>query len=147
MRTYPQRPWVGIGIVVHKNDDILLIKRAKPPYAGSWSLPGGAQDLGETVFDGAYREVLEETGVATHKPRLIDIVDSIHHDKDGKVLYHYTLIEVSCLYKAGQLKALDDAADACWVKYEDLPDYRLRDETMRIISASYLSRKASLTEE
>lgn len=147
MRTYPQRPWVGIGIVVHKNNDILLIKRAKPPYAGDWSLPGGAQDLGETVFDGAYREVFEETDVETHDHRLIDIVDSIHHDEDGKVLYHYTLIEVSCLYKTGQLKALDDASDARWVKYKDLSGYSLRDETMRIIRASYRSRKASLTEE
>jgi len=147
MRTYPQRPWVGIGIVVHKDDNILLIKRSKPPYAGSWSLPGGAQDLGETVYEGALREVLEETGIETHDPRLIDIVDSIHYDEDGKVLYHYTLIEVSCLYKAGQLKALDDASDARWVKPQDLTNYGLRKETIQIVNASYLSRKASLTEE
>lgn len=147
MRTYPERPWVGIGIVVHKDENILLIKRAQPPYAGSWSLPGGAQDLGETVFEGAFREVLEETGIKTHDHRFIDIVDSIHHDKNGKVQYHYTLVEVSCLHQSGQPLAYDDAADARWVKYDDLAAYNLRDETMRIITWSYRSRKASLTDE
>ncbi|SCA54807.1 NUDIX hydrolase [Candidatus Terasakiella magnetica] len=147
MRLYPDRPWVGIGIVIHKDDDILLIKRAKPPYAGQWSLPGGAQDLGETIFQGAYREALEETNIKTTDHRLIDIVDSIHKDENDKIEYHYTLIEVSCLYKSGTLKAMDDASAAQWVPFTKIGNYGLRDETLRIITQSYLSRNASETEE
>ncbi len=146
MRTYPTRPWVGIGIVVHKDDKILLIKRAKAPNMGQWSLPGGAQNIGETVFEGAIREVLEETGIATQDHRFLDVVDSIHKDTQGKIEFHYTLIEISCLYKHGTLCAQDDASDARWVSKDQLAEYNLWHETQRIIEKSYLSRKASLTE-
>jgi len=147
MRIYPNRPWVAMGVVVHKNDQILLIQRAKEPYIGSWSLPGGAQKIGETVFQGAAREVLEETGLQTHDHQLIDIVDSIHRDANGKVEYHYTLIEVSCLYQTGNLRAGDDALSAKWVSYDEIENYDLRTETLRIIHQSYRSRNASFTEE
>ncbi|WP_135078358.1 NUDIX hydrolase [Terasakiella sp. SH-1] len=146
MRTYPQRPWVAIGVVVHKGDNILLIKRAKEPNKGRWSLPGGAQDLGETVFAGAAREVFEETAIQTTDHCLIDVVDSIHRDDENRVLYHYTLIEISCLYQDGTLKASDDALEAIWAPYHKISSYDLREDTLRIITQSYLSRKASLTE-
>ena len=62
-RTYPDRPWVGVGvIVVRGTTEVLLIQRAQPPNQGQWTLPGGGQDLGETVFETAVREVYEETG-------------------------------------------------------------------------------------
>lgn len=147
MRTYPDRPWIGIGVVVHKDENILLIKRGKEPNKGRWSLPGGAQNIGETVFEGAAREVLEETAVSTTGHRLIDVVDSIHRDHKNAVKYHYTLIEIACEYEKGQLQALDDAACAQWVPFEKIEDYDLMAETIRIIKASYLSRKASFTEE
>lgn len=147
MRTYPERPWVGIGVVVHKDEDILLIKRAKAPYKGAWSLPGGAQHIGETVIEGAKREVFEETGIYTTQHHFIDIIDSIHYDKDKGVEYHYTLIEISCLYQKGMLAANDDALCAKWVPYSQIDRYNLREDTLRIITQSYRSRNASLTEE
>lgn len=147
MRTYPNRPWVGLGVIVHKDNEILLIKRAKEPNIGRWSLPGGAQNVGETVFEGSAREVLEETNIITFDHTLIDVVDSIHLDQDNKIKYHYTLIEVSCLYKSGIVRAQDDAQEACWVRLDDINNYDLLKETLRIIELSYLSRKASLTDE
>ena len=62
-REYPTRPWVGVGVIVFRGDEILLIKRGRPPGLGEWGIPGGAQNLGETVFEAAEREVREETGV------------------------------------------------------------------------------------
>lgn len=133
MRIFPERPWVGIGVVVHRGSDILLIKRAKAPNKGRWSLAGGAQSLGETVFDGAKREVLEETGILVQDPKLIDVVDSIHPHPDGRIEYHYTLIEVSTLYHCGTAIAMDDAAAVCWVPIQELDQYDLPDQTKRII--------------
>jgi ADP-ribose pyrophosphatase YjhB (NUDIX family) len=63
-REYPARPFVGIGIVVIKDDHVLLCQRGKPPNLGSWTLPGGAQDLGETCEEAARRELMEECGLA-----------------------------------------------------------------------------------
>lgn len=147
MREYPNRPWVGIGVVVHKGEDILLIKRAKAPNKGRWSLPGGAQHLGETIFEGAAREVYEETNITITTPKVIDCLDSIHKDDLDKVQYHYSLIEISCNYQAGKLQAQDDALEAQWVPYDRLHDFDLPQNTHEVIMKSYLSRKASLTEE
>ena len=95
-REYPERPIVGIGAVVIKNDQVLLIRRGKPPRLGGLSLPGGAQKVGETVFEGALREVTEETGVEAEVLGLIDVVDSMTRDDDGRLQFHYTLIDVVC---------------------------------------------------
>lgn len=147
MRQYPTRPWVGIGVVVHKGHDILLIKRAKAPNKGLWSLPGGAQDLGETIAEGAAREVLEETAIVTTDHCVIDCLDSIHKDSQGQIEYHYTLVEISCLYHSGTLRALDDALSAKWVPFNQIQNMELPKNTQMIIEKSYRSRKASFTDE
>ncbi len=61
-REYPEKPMVGVGVVVWRGAQFLLIRRGKPPRAGLWSLPGGLQELGETVRETAAREIREETG-------------------------------------------------------------------------------------
>ena len=83
-RTYPDRPWVGVGVIVFRGDEILLVRRGKPPNQGQWSLPGGGQDLGETVFEAARREVAEEAGIDMVRPvEVLTTVDSVHRD-DGR---------------------------------------------------------------
>jgi ADP-ribose pyrophosphatase YjhB (NUDIX family) len=132
-REYPERPIVGIGAVVIKNDHVLLIRRGKPPRPGSLSLPGGAQRVGETVFEGAVREVMEETGIEAEVLGLIDVVDSMTKDGDGRLQYHYTLVDVVCRWVAGEPQAAGDAADALWTPLADVPGLELWSETRRII--------------
>lgn len=132
-REYPERPIVGIGAVVIKNDQVLLIRRGKPPRLGGLSLPGGAQKVGETVFEGALREVTEETGVEAEVLGLIDVVDSMTKDDDGRLQFHYTLIDVVCRWTSGEPKAGGDAADALWMPLADIPGLGLWSETQRII--------------
>ena len=59
-REYPDAPMVGVGVVVWRGDELLLIQRGKPPREGAWSLPGGRQKLGETTREAGRREVMEE---------------------------------------------------------------------------------------
>lgn len=132
-REYPERPIVGIGAVVIKNDQVLLIRRGKPPRPGSLSLPGGAQRIGETVFEGALREVMEETGVEAEVLGLIDVVDSMTKDDAGRLQFHYTLVDVVCRWIAGEPTAGGDAADALWMPLSDVPELPLWSETRRII--------------
>ena len=131
-RTYPERPFVGVGIVVLDKDSVLLVRRGKPPRKGMWSLPGGIQEVGETVFEAARREVQEETGLEVEILGLIDVVDSIHLDDDERVQIHYTLVDVLAR-GAGDPVAGDDAAAAAWFDLGKIDDLDLWDETVRII--------------
>ncbi|HYM30690.1 MAG TPA: NUDIX hydrolase [Candidatus Cybelea sp.] len=133
-REYPDRPIAAVGVVVWRGDQVLLIRRGKAPRAGQWSLPGGAQEIGETVADTARREVLEETGVHIGEPRLIEVLDSIQRGGDGRVVYHYTLIDFTAEWVSGDAKAGGDAAEVNWVAKSSLADHALWPETVRIIN-------------
>ena len=130
---YGDQAVVGVGTVVFKGDDVLLIRRAKDPGAGTWSLPGGKQELGETVAACALREVREETGIEIALGPLVDVVDAIRTDPAGRVRTHYTLVDFVGEWLAGELTPGDDA-DACvWAPPAALPGYGLWSETLRII--------------
>ncbi|MDH5748723.1 MAG: NUDIX hydrolase [Rhodospirillales bacterium] len=132
-RTYPNRPIAAVGIVIIDEDRILLVRRTKPPRQGRWSLPGGVQETGETVFEAARREVLEETGITVEIKGLVDVVDSIKRDDQEKISLHYTLIEVVAVPVSGKLAAASDADEADWFPLKDISDMGLWSETVRII--------------
>lgn len=141
-REYPERPIVGIGVVVWRGEDVLLVRRGKPPRAGDWSLPGGAQELGERAAQAAVREVQEEAGIEIHVTGLIDVVDGIARDAEGRIRHHYTLVEFRAEWVNGELCAGDDAAEARWVPRGRIGDYGLWSETVRIIEQSARLAKA-----
>ena len=133
-RRYPRRPIVGIGVVVFRGDEVLLIKRGKPPVSDRWSIPGGAQEIGETVREAALREVSEETGIEIEIVGLIDVVDGITRDAEGRAKYHYTLVDFAALWVSGEARAASDAAAARWVHRDAVAGLELWDETRRIVA-------------
>lgn len=135
-REYPVQPIIGLGAIVWKDGRVLMVQRAKPPRAGIWSLPGGAQDLGESVTEGIRREIAEETGVQIELLGLVEVIDSIQRDADGRIRYHYTIIDYVARWTGGEAVAGDDAADVAWVDPADLHRLDLWDETIRVIEKS-----------
>ena len=131
---------VGVGVVVWRGEEFLLIQRAKPPRAGSWSLPGGLQELGETVRETAAREIREETGLEIEVTNLIDVFDTITRDKLGRVRLHYTLVDYTAEWRGGDAVAASDAAGIRWVHLDELERYDLWTETARAIRLSAASR-------
>lgn len=130
------RPAVGVGVAIFKGEDVLLIKRGKEPRKGQWSLPGGAQELGETTVDAAYREVLEETGLTVDIKEIVDAVNVIQKDKSGVIEYHYVLVDYVAEYVSGTAIAMDDAVDTKWVPIATISSLDLWSETVRIILKS-----------
>jgi 8-oxo-dGTP diphosphatase len=133
-REYPARPIVGIGIVVIKGNTVLLVRRGKPPNIGSWTLPGGAQELGETTEDAARRELLEETGIEVGKLHFAATVDNIRHDETGRVHFHYTIIDFAARWVSGEPVADTDVTEAVWAPLDALDDYGLWSEAHRVIA-------------
>lgn len=138
IREYPDRPWIGIGVIVFRGNDVLLIQRGKPPRLGSWSLPGGAQHLGETAQEAARRELLEETGISAGPLLLADVIDSVTRDENGAVQYHYTIVDYCAEWLCGEAVAGDDVTATAWVGPGDLPKYALTREAEAVIA---LARK------
>jgi 8-oxo-dGTP diphosphatase len=119
-RWYPQLPMVGVHTLIFKEDKILLAKRAKEPSKDKWSLPGGRLELGETVYQAARREVLEECSIEIEIERLFDVGESIIRDDAGRVKYHFVLIYLLAWYKAGNVRAQSDVDDVKWVRFDEL---------------------------
>ena len=132
-REYPPRPIVGIGVVVLKGDSVLLVRRGKPPNLGDWTVPGGAQELGETTEETARRELMEEAGVEVGALTLAATVDTIRHDAAGRVQYHYTIIDYAARWLSGEPRAGSDATAAVWAPLDRLDEYRLWSEAVRVI--------------
>ncbi|MDG1707649.1 MAG: NUDIX hydrolase [Emcibacteraceae bacterium] len=140
-REYPNNPIPAIGTVVFKDDQVLLIQRNKPPKKSEWSIPGGAQNLGETLKHAAAREVREETGIEIINITLVDTVDYIKKDDKGDILYHYSLIDYMADYLSGELIAGDDALSAKWVPITELPSYNLWEATIKLIEDAIALKK------
>ncbi|MCW4039102.1 MAG: NUDIX hydrolase [Candidatus Bathyarchaeota archaeon] len=119
-RKYPVCPLIGVGALIHRGDKIVVVKRENEPAKGLWSIPGGLLELGERVYDGVKREVMEETGLDVEIDRLLDVIDNIVYDDDGKICYHYVLIDYLCSSSHGDLTAATDVTEAQWIKLEDV---------------------------
>jgi 8-oxo-dGTP diphosphatase len=132
-RAYPARPIVGVGVVVWHGDQVLLVRRGKPPRRGQWSLPGGAQQLGETVAEAARREVKEEVGLEVILGDIVATVDLIERDPHERIRYHYTLIDFVAEAPSAALRPGSDAADARWFSVAEIEALRLWAETVRVI--------------
>lgn len=137
-RLYPSAPLVGVGVVV-LNDDrkILLVKRGNEPGKGLWSLPGGMVQLGERVRDAAVREVYEECNLTVEPEDVMSVVDLILKDADGKVKYHYVLIDYFARYKGGDLTPQSDVSDADWFSLAELEQLEIPEVTRKVILKAF----------
>jgi ADP-ribose pyrophosphatase YjhB (NUDIX family) len=121
VREYPAAPLVGVGAVVVDGDRVLLVRRGRPPALGRWSLPGGLVEVGEPVEAAVRREVAEECGLAVLVHGLVGVVDRIVRDPDGRVRYHYVLLDyLATPAAAGRVEAGSDALAAQWCDREAL---------------------------
>ncbi|WBQ09324.1 NUDIX hydrolase [Hyphomonadaceae bacterium ML37] len=107
------RPVVSVGAVVWRGDDVLLIRRARAPFQGQWSIPGGKVEFGETLEDALVREVREETGVEIALTGLIGVYQSIEAER------HFVMIDWCAHWISGEPRADDDALEACFVPLDE----------------------------
>ena len=123
-RRYPERPIVAVLAVVLRGEGpdtrALIVQRAQQPNAGRWGFPGGVLELGETVGEGAMRELLEETGITAEPAGVLNVHDAVSRDGEGRVQFHYVLVAVRGIWRSGEGEPADDAAACAWVSRADI---------------------------
>ena len=139
---YPARPVVGVGAVVLDGSRVLLVKRAHAPLKGEWSLPGGAVELGETLEAAVAREVLEETGVAVDVGPVVEVLDRVERGPDGRVEYHFVIVDYLCRPRDNRLARGSDADDVRWATLGELSGLRVTQAAIDVIHKG-LARKVS----
>jgi 8-oxo-dGTP diphosphatase len=126
-------PVPAVGVVCIRGDEVLLIRRGKPPRQGEWSLPGGRIEPGERAIDAALRELREETGVEAEIVGLIDVVDGLFPEAG----MHYVLIDYAAIWRSGEPVAGDDAAEARFWPVAEIGALIDWSETRRIIHEAF----------
>jgi 8-oxo-dGTP diphosphatase len=133
-RHYPDQPIVGVGAVVFRGDEVLLVRRGKEPGLGEWSLPGGAVEVGETLEEALRRELREETGIEVEILGLSAFLERIFPDTAGKISYHYVLLDFLCCYTGGAPRAGSDVLELCFSPLSQLDKFQLAGLTWDVIA-------------
>jgi 8-oxo-dGTP diphosphatase len=117
---YPLCPRLAVGAVVMRDRLVLLVRRGKPPARGLWAVPGGSVRLGESLRQAAEREILEETGLTIRAGEPLLTFETIQQDADGRIRFHYVIIDLAAEYIAGEIQPADDASDARWFTLDEV---------------------------
>lgn len=135
-------PWpvVAVGAIIWKDDRFLLIRRGTPPRQGGWSIPGGRQEAGETVYQAVHREIREETGIEIDILEVTAVVDLIDREESG-IKHHYTVIDVLAEWRSGEARAGDDATEVAWARIEDIGEYDLPELQIEVIGKADRQRR------
>jgi ADP-ribose pyrophosphatase len=113
-REYPEAPIPTVGAVIFSGERVLLVRRGKAPNKGTWTLPGGAIELGETMRQAIEREVREECGIQVQAGDIVEVLDIIQRDEAGALRFHYVLLDLVCQCVGGEPIAGDDVAAVRW---------------------------------
>ena len=132
-REYPESPIVGVGGVIFDGASVLLAKRGQEPAKGTWSLPGGAVELGEKVIDALKREIREEIGIEIQVGGLIRVLDRIIQDEERRIRYHYVIVDYWGWKTSGEPKPGSDTSDICFVPLEEIQKKDIHREVQETI--------------
>ena len=132
-REYPESPIVGVGGVIFDGASVLLAKRGQEPAKGTWSLPGGAVELGEKLIDALKREIREEIGIEIQVGGLIRVLDRIIQDEERRIRYHYVIVDYWGWKTSGEPKPGSDTSDICFVPLEEIQKKDIHREVQETI--------------
>jgi ADP-ribose pyrophosphatase len=135
--SYPGQPCVAVGAIVFKDNQVLLVRRGKPPAENLWAIPGGRVEIGETLQEATEREILEETGITIRALEPVYTFDVIDQDAGGRTRFHYVIVDLAADYIRGEPRAGDDASAARWVSPDELAALKVSSKTRQLLKTQF----------
>jgi ADP-ribose pyrophosphatase YjhB (NUDIX family) len=114
-RTYPARPYLAVSAAIFRDRRVLIVRRARPPANGLYTLPGGVVELGETLEAAVIREIREETDLAVEPLGLAGYRQAIGRDADGRIERHFVILPFAARWIAGEIALNEELAEAHWL--------------------------------
>jgi 8-oxo-dGTP diphosphatase len=135
-RTYPTRPYLAVSAAVFRDGRVLIVRRARPPAHGLYTLPGGGVELGETLQEAIIREVREETGLAIAPLALVGFREAIACDAAGRVERHFVILPFAARWIAGEVALSEELAEAHWREPDELAGLKTTEGLAEIVAAA-----------
>ena len=135
-RSYPSRPYLAVSAAIIRDGRVLIVRRARPPARGVFTLPGGGVEAGETLHEAVIREVLEETGLVIAPIALAGHREVIARDGDGKVERHFVILPFAARWIAGEVALNDELAEAHWLVPAELAGLTTTEGLAEIVQAA-----------
>jgi 8-oxo-dGTP diphosphatase len=134
-RTYPTRPYLAVSAAIFRDGRLLIVRRARPPANGLFTLPGGVVELGETLTEAVIREVREETGLQIEPLGLAGYREAIARDAAGRIERHFVILPFAARWVAGEISLNDELAEARWLKPSELSALETTEGLADIVAA------------
>jgi ADP-ribose pyrophosphatase YjhB (NUDIX family) len=135
-RTYPTRPYLAVSAAIFRDGRVLIVRRARPPAHGLYTLPGGGVELGETLEDAVIREVREETGLLIAPLELVGFRQAIGRDPAGRIERHFVILPFAARWLEGEISLNEELAEAHWRKPAELADLKTTEGLADIVAAA-----------
>jgi 8-oxo-dGTP diphosphatase len=136
-RTYPARPYVAVSAAIFRDARVLIVRRAHPPAAGIYTLPGGVVETGETLTEAVVREVREETGLEIEPLMLAGYREAISRDANGRVERHFVILPFAARWLAGEVNLNEELAEAHWLKPSELTGLATTEGLAEIVATAW----------
>ena len=137
-RSYPNRPILAVSAAIIRDGRILIVRRARPPAHGLFTLPGGGVEVGETLHEAVIREVREETALTVEPLALAGYREAIAQDSDGRIERHFVILPFAARWIAGDVVLLDEElAEARWLLPDELAGLTTTDGLAEIVRAAF----------
>src|SRR5215472_14051186 len=114
-RAYPATPVLAVSAAIIRDGKVLLVRRARPPASGVYTLPGGGVEVGETLMEAVVREVREETALVVEPVALAGYREAIARDGDGRIERHFVILPFAARWIAGEPMLSDELSEAMWL--------------------------------
>jgi ADP-ribose pyrophosphatase YjhB (NUDIX family) len=136
-RTYPERPFLAASAAIVRDGKILVVRRARPPANGLYTLPGGVVEIGETLIEAVAREVREETALEIEPVALAGFRETIVRDADSRVERHFIILCFASRWRAGDPVLNEELSEARWLDPAELAGLPTTPGLAEIVAAAF----------